>query len=65
MLFGLLLTAFHVVRAGDFALAFAERFFIALLAVGLFQLVRNLYKAVREVNVAGAAPDTTEWETRP
>lgn len=34
-----------------------------LLVAGLLQLVVGLVKAVREVNAAGEAPDSTEWET--
>lgn len=34
-----------------------------MLVAGLLQLFVGLVKAVREVNAAGEAPDTTEWET--
>ena len=44
--------------ATDFALGFLA----IMCAVGVLQLVINLWRAVRDVNVAGAPPDTTEWE---
>ena len=39
-------------------------FMVALIAVGITQLLINLFRAVFHVNRAGAPPDTTEWETR-
>ena len=38
--------------------------FVALLGIGVLQLVIGLIFAVREVNAHGTAPDTTEWETK-
>ena len=35
-----------------------------LIVVGLVQLPVQLYRAVKEVNQSGSAPDTSEWVTR-
>lgn len=37
-------------------------FLLILFLAGLFQLKRNLWKAIKEVNAVGASPDTTEWD---
>ncbi|MCG8450244.1 MAG: CDP-alcohol phosphatidyltransferase family protein [Pirellulales bacterium] len=64
ILFGLLMTGttsgwwFTVEQAPRFAFWFVTLMFIA----GLVQLKLSLWRAIREVNTAGAAPDTTEWE---
>ena len=42
----------------------ATWFFAILIAVGVAQLIRNLIRAVYEVNRHGGEPDTTEWETK-
>ena len=39
-------------------------FFIGLLAIGVLQLIINLWLSVLEVNRDGEAPDTTEWVIR-
>ena len=40
-------------------------YFLAIMcAVGVIQLVANLWQAVRDVNNRGETPDSTEWEGR-
>lgn len=40
-------------------------FLTGMFVAGLVQLKISLWRAIRDVNAEGAAPDTTEWEIKP
>lgn len=49
--------------AAEQARTLAFWFVLVLFVVSVPQLMKNVWKAVQEVNRAGAPPDTTEWES--
>lgn len=67
--FKLLLVAFGVLMACTAGASLSRErlafwFVLGLFVAGLVQLKWSLWQAIRQVNAAGAPPDTTEWEQR-
>ena len=65
ILYGLAIASHLVVDPAYLSATDVALWFLRLLIlIGVVQLIVNLITSVREVNCAGAPPDTSEWENR-
>ncbi len=60
--YALVMAVFVAVDHSAHSVQVARWWLAVLIVIGVVQLVVNIVGAVREVNVHGSAPDTTDWE---